>query len=107
METIELPTTIEGVGSTKGIRYEQIEKSDKAYIYKVLDSEVEEINYFEIFLRRTVPICLNFEHRVYSETQVKEQHPKDKDFGDWAWCCRGLDKALEKFKKINNGEETP
>jgi len=57
--------------------------------------------WFEVFNTTYVPICIDFEKRIYSETDVKEVYPKSKDFGVWAWTYNNKEEAI---KKANDEE---
>lgn len=74
--------------------YEQIRKSERAYIYKVTDTGTDHV-YYEVFERR-----FNRRFKCIS-------YPTDKAFGNWAWCVsRGknhiaaLDYASKRFDFI-------
>jgi len=64
----KLDKTIIGKGSVKGIVYNQVYENEAAYIYATDD-------YFEVFKKEITPICINFEKRIYSETDFKEVYP--------------------------------
>ena len=55
------------------------------------------------FLKKKItPICLDFENRVYSETEFKEIYPKSKDFGIWAFTKTDYMSALSKLQDITD-----
>lgn len=71
-----------GTGEVSGLIYRQIHSSTSAYLYEVSRDGI--IVCFEVFERKNSPICIDFEKRIYSETEFKETYPKSKDFGVWA-----------------------
>lgn len=97
----KLPLKFEGVGKQKGYDFEKIKESDKAYLYRKT-SGVR--NIFEVFYKKEVAKCLDFDKRIYSETEFKEVYPNENHFGKWAWCVMSYEKALERFNNINNAE---
>jgi hypothetical protein len=100
MKTQKLPKGFIGIAEVKGSKFERVKETQYAYMYMVDDS------HYEVFEKKTTPICLDFEHRIYSDVEVKEVYPKAKDFGIWAWtkndyesACNLLD-SLKKEDKI-------
>ena len=104
MKTItELPKSIKGKGKVKGINFEQVAASPRAYIYACMH-EKQELNtnpYYEVFKRKNVPVCVDFEKRIYSETEFKETYPNAEQFGSSAWCIWNKEQAFEKFKELS------
>ena len=86
-----------GLGEVKGVHFKQIAESDKGYIYARKDGNV--ISY-EVFLKQTVAKCIDFEKRIYSESERKEVYPKSKDFGVWAWSYHDINKAGDKLSSF-------
>ena len=76
----ELELSFDGTGEVRGYLFQQIEKSENAYIYKVQNPVITRCHY-EVFERKKSPVCIDFEKRIYSETDFKESYPKSKDFG--------------------------
>lgn len=95
----ELQTEFIGSGSVKGFKFTQLERSANAYLYKV---EVENSKHYEVFKKKLTKVCVDFNKRIYSETDKKVSYPKDNDFGKWAWCCDKLEVAKNKFDEICN-----
>jgi hypothetical protein len=83
-EPKELPLEFRGTGEVRGFTFVQVEKSDKGYIYEVLDSGRL---HYEVFRRK-----------VNQFGGVS--YPKAKSFGLWAWSTRSLEKALEYYKNL-------
>jgi len=95
---ILLEKEIEGTGEVSGLKYRQIRVSDTAYLYEVSRDGI--IVCFEVFERKNSAMCVDFEKRIYSETEFKETYPKSNSFGVWAWCYFKLASALEKFNSL-------
>lgn len=83
----ELRESFIGTGAVKGFEFTQIEKSDKAYIYKV-DTKLDSIHY-EVF------------KRVINEAFNVVSYPRATRFGQTAWTYRSLINAQEKFKELS------
>lgn len=102
----ELDSIIEGKGEVKGIVFHQMRKHSDFYIYKAVN---ENSVYYECFERRKVAVCIDFQKRIYSETEFKEVYPKAKDFGVWAFSTPdwhiAKKKSHERFvkKEVGNG----
>lgn len=92
--TRTLPTKFEGKGSVKGFTFTLCIKSENMYIYEVQNGRYK---HYEVFKIKTVPVCVDFEKRIYSDTEFKEIYPKDEDFGVWAWSFSSLESAYSKL----------
>lgn len=90
----KLENRIEGKGEVKGFVFTKEFENDNGYVYKV---DTGNGNHFEAFYRKETPICIDFENRIYSETDKKEVYPKSKDFGVWAWSVGSLEKGIERL----------
>tara|TARA_R110000868_G_scaffold106690_2_gene292414 strand:+ start:1855 stop:2166 length:312 start_codon:yes stop_codon:yes gene_type:complete len=88
----ELESKFKGVGEVKGFKYNRIKTTETMYVYSV---HTGESTHFEVFERRTVPLCIDFEKRIYSETERKETYPKSNAFGVWAWTASTMKRAIE------------
>lgn len=88
-----------GTGEVRGFEFNQIKMSDAAYIYKVTIPECEP--HFEVIKRLKTPILIDFDKRIYSETEFKEYYPKAESFGISAWVYPTLKKAMDKFGSVN------
>lgn len=99
MSTLELPLRIEGKGEVKGYVLMQVEKGDFAYVYEKNSGEGRP--HYEVFKRKSSPVCIDFASRKYSKTEFKESYPRSKSFGSWAWTCGSLGDAMNKFQEIN------
>jgi hypothetical protein len=93
----ELEETLEGIGETKGFVFTRVDRSNSAYLYKV---DTGASVHYEVFERRNTPICIDFEQRIYSETDTKETYPKSNDFGVWAWSTNSRLRARTIFEGI-------
>ena len=96
----QLETNFEGTGEVKGFKFTQIISGEQAFLYEVTPPDAKP--HFEVFMRKNSPLCIDFENRIYSETDFKEIYPRSKDFGVWAWCISNREKAFLKFNSINN-----
>jgi len=85
--------------TSKKLTYTQVKKTEKGYIYHV-HSGGSNVPYFHVFKRKTAKVCIDFEKRIYSDTETKETYPKDECFGVWAWIYFSLDKAIEHLNKF-------
>jgi len=86
-----------GTGEVKEFVFTQLASNDTHYLYEV---NTGTNSHYEVFERRSSPICLDFANRTYSETDFKELYPKSNAFGVWAWTYGNLDMAQEKFKSF-------
>lgn len=92
--TKKLEDRIEGKGEVKGFVFTKEFENENGYVYKV---DTGSSVHFEAFYRKETPICIDFENRIYSETDKKEMYPKSKDFGFWAWSVRSLEKGIKRL----------
>jgi len=88
----KLPNRIKGKGDVKGSLFTKVFENENGYVYSVDNG-----NHFEAFYRKETPICIDFENRIYSETDKKEVYPKSKDFGVWAWSVESLEKGIDRL----------
>jgi len=96
----ELEKQFTGKGEVKPFEFLQNRVHTTAYLYEVFENGV--ISHYEVFKRKITPVCIDFENRIYSETEFKEVYPKSKDFGVWAWTCRTYEKAWYVFESLRN-----
>jgi hypothetical protein len=94
MKIEKLPNSFEGKGEVKGYSFEKVFENEIGYVYQV--KEGNHIHY-ESFKKKIVPICIDFEKRIYSETDFKEVYPKKNDFGTWAWTKMEINSAISKL----------
>ena len=90
----KLKDKIEGSGEVSGFIFTKEFENDKGYVFK---SSSDGFYHYEAFLRKSVPICIDFKNRVYSEVDFRELYPKAKDFGVWAWTVKILERGIEKL----------
>ena len=99
MNIIKLHLNFDGKGEVKGFTFKMIKESDFGYIY---ESNSGERSSYEVFKKILTPICIDFEKRIYSETEFKEVYPNSKQFGITAFAASNLQSAitiLETFTK--------
>lgn len=94
----QLPDKFIGTGDVKDFKFVKFKFSDKGFIYEIRINGI--LSHYEVFERKTTPICLNFEERIYSETEFKEMYPKSNDFGKWAWSCSNVENAFKRFNEL-------
>lgn len=94
----ELEDEFVGIGEVKGIIFKKKKKNEHAYIFELTDSG--DNVYYEVFQRNIVPLCIDFEKKVFSETEFKESYPKSNSFGNLAWTTKNYEKAIEIFNEI-------
>jgi hypothetical protein len=94
----ELEKQFIGIGEVKGFKFTRIMYTEHVNLYKVESNEGN--IHFEVFKRKFTPVCIDFENRVYSDTEFKENYPKAKDFGKWAWCINDYKKAENKYNEL-------
>ena len=94
----ELEDNFIGTGSVSGFKFKKLHQTELGYLYEV-DSGDEDIHY-EVFQRKTTPICLDFEKKIFSDTDSKVIYPKDEHFGQWASCILEYKDALEKLNSL-------
>lgn len=87
-----------GKGEVRGFCFEKAYENKRGYIYKV---ETNNSTHYEVFYKKLTAICLDFEKRIYSETDKKECYPKSRDFGRWAWTVRTIESGIERLEKSN------
>jgi len=82
----ELQVTFTGRGETKGFLFSQYAKSNEGYIYRVDTPEGN--THYEVFKRKE-----NTQYGCIS-------YPTAKAFGIWAWTCKTLELAENKFNEL-------
>lgn len=98
MKTHKLETHFVGTGDVKGFDFWKEAETDMGYVYKVSS---EGARHYETIKKKTVPVCISFEDRIYSETEFKEVYPKSKDFGVLGWTYKTVDQALSKLNSLS------
>ena len=98
--------SITGKGDTSGFFYQKEYETDTGYVYAVTTGSAV---HYECFRRKSVPVCIDFEKRIYSEVETKEVYPKKEDFGKWAWVFGRLESAISKLEMLETqkGAEAP
>ena len=94
----KLEESFTGTGEVKGFEFTKVAETDNGYVYLVKSSE-KSSNY-EVFKKRKTPICIDFEKKIYSETEFKEVYPNSKQFGITAWAAATLESAMERLKGL-------
>ena len=65
----KLPLKFDGKGEVKGYSFEQVMETDSGYAYRVSD---ESSTHYEVFKKKTTFKCIDFEKRIFSDTEKKE-----------------------------------
>ena len=94
----ELEKQFTGIGEVKGFEFTRITSNERSYMYEVRNGSS---TYYEVFIRKASPVCLNFAKREYSDSEFKEIYPKSNSFGVWAWWCKTYDKAIDKMNSCS------
>ncbi len=93
---VELANNFIGTGEVADFSFRMVANFERSYIYLV---EHEGGSHYEAFLKKTTPLCIDFEKRIYSTTDFKEKYPKAKDFGIWAWTSKDLQYLKNKLNE--------
>lgn len=102
MNNIKLPLNFDGKGEVKGFTFKMVKETDFGYIY---ESDSGERLHYEVFKKVLTPVCVDFEKRIYSETEFKEVYPNSKAFGITAFTVPRLEKAEEILETFNKKED--
>ena len=94
----KLEDSFMGIGEVKGFEFTKVAETDIGYVYCVRTSDKS--NHYEVFKKRKTPICIDFENKIYSETDFKEVYPNSKQFGISAWSVKNYETALEMLKGL-------
>ena len=94
----ELEDNFIGTGNVSGFKFKKLHQTELGYLYEV-DSGDEDIHY-EVFQRKTTPICLDFEKKIFSDTDSKVIYPRDEHFDSWAFCILEYKDALNKLNSL-------
>lgn len=97
---IRLKKEFTGKGEVSPFKFRQIRCTTTAYLYKVYENGTK--SHYEVFKRKTTPLCIDFENHIYSDTKFKELYPRSNAFGVWAWTCKSLVDALNKLNQIES-----
>ena len=89
-----LPMSFIGVGEVKGVRFSFYKSNQCVSIYERSDGHIE------VFERKNTAKCIDFEKKLFSETEFKEVYPKSRDFGKTAFTFSKYNDANEKFKEL-------
>lgn len=104
MNITTLPENFIGTGEVKGHIFDRVESGNRCYVYHVETPEGK--TYYEVVMRTKTPVCIDFEKRIYSETDFKETYPKSRWWGTLAWTHLTIEAAMERFNRIES-EEVP
>lgn len=94
----ELEDEFIGISEVNGFKFKKLASTDKGFLYEVMPDDIS--RHYEVFERKITPICIDFEKRIYSETEFKVKYPKASDFGVWAWAYNSPELALAKLETL-------
>ena len=84
-----------------GYDYILLERGEKAFIYEQWDDEDKFIVAYEVFRLK-----ISKAKEVFGDIMPeREVFPGNEDFGVWAWSYSNLEKAYEKYYRLESGEE--
>lgn len=86
-----------GKGEIKGMKFSLLNEIGDYFLWAVVDNNQ---THYEVWKKKVTPVCVDFENRVYSDTEYKFVKPKSKDFGVWAWSFYNLEQLYKKFKFV-------
>ena len=92
MNTTLIPDTFTGEGEVKGFTFTRVSSTQELDIFEVL-ADGSTRPHYEVIVKKFSPVCVDFENRIYSETEFKQVYPKAKDFGVFGWSFRDLQTA--------------
>lgn len=99
MSNIErIPDKFTGIGEVKGFEFIKVKSEQDVAIFSVNNK------YHEVVRLKVVPKCINFEKRIYSDTEFKETYPKANKFGIDGFIVKSYSKALDKFNELLNSK---
>lgn len=87
----------EGIAEVNGFKFTQLKANQYAYLYEV---ETDASVHYEVFERKLTPIAIDFQKKIFSDTDFKVVYPKSREFGISAWTCLTKEAAYEKFDKV-------
>lgn len=101
---IELQLEFSGTGQHAGWVFTQVSRTDYGCVYRRTSKDVSH-SYYEVFRRRIAKAST----REFPNGSVKEYpdrviYPGDSAFGNWAWCCGTLERAMEILASFELGQ---
>ena len=97
MNIKELDNEFTGTGEVKGFKFKKIESNEMGYLFEVIGNGCK---HFEVIKRIVSAKCIDFEKRIYSETDFIESYPKANRFGIDGWTFYTKEKALKKLMSL-------
>lgn len=95
-----LDLEFEGKGEVSGVKFKQLKRTEKAFLYELTDIETGKKRY-EVFENKPSKDAECTFGSLTVRYEAKEVYPKSNSFGLWAWCMTSLEKALSKFDELN------
>jgi hypothetical protein len=91
-----------GTGEVRGFKFKQIDKTEHGYCYEVT---VKKRKHYETFKRIEKPICIDFDNKIFSETDKYVVYPSSQLFGLYGKTTLNKEKALTILKNIKYDEQ--
>jgi hypothetical protein len=80
MNTELLQDEFKGVGEVSDYRFRKVFTNPAAYVFEITNADTMVIHY-ETIRRRAVAKCLDFQEKIFSDTELVEKYPKQTKFG--------------------------
>lgn len=87
-----------------GYLYKLVNKTSYGSVFSVNNEQDDTLYGYEVFKRKLTPVCVDFEKRIFSETEFKEQYPKSTNFGVWAFAPKTIERANQLLQEFENEE---
>ena len=81
-----------------GFDYTLVLRGKRSCIYR--QEVTPGIQYFEVFKIKVRKERILKVKGVEKKIEAAEMWPRDEDFGVWAWSCRTLERAMERFNEL-------
>ncbi len=96
--------------NARGFEYNKIFAIDNFYVYSLTRNDM--VIGYEVLKRMSSPVCLDFENRIYSETEKKETFPSSGEAGGkTVWFFRdkknAINDANEKQCEVDQSRANP
>jgi hypothetical protein len=101
---IILDKEFRGTGVMKGVKFKQVMKNDRAFLYELSDRDEESgktWTWYEVFKRKVSNESDGIIGGVKVHFNAREIYPKSNNFGVWAWCISDYERAIEKFNELS------
>jgi hypothetical protein len=83
-----------------GLTHTQVKESEEGYIYEVFSQGAP--SGFDVFRKKTTKDREATIKGRKIQFRAGEKYPNDNAFGEWAWHCRTLEKAVARLEGFAN-----